>query len=147
MSSIDVHAVSAATSLPLGYDKRMMVVAGRASQALGSKIASKLGVQLTDAGLKTFSDGEVYGRYGESIRGADIFLVQSIAGHESEGLTVNDALMELLVMIDAAVGASAHRVIAERSGRASRAPMCCTSMPWGRRSSRRSRACSACASW
>src|SRR5205085_4489197 len=54
----------------------------------------------------------VYCRYGESIRGADIFLVQSIAGHEDEGITVNDALMELLVMIDAAVGASAHRVIA-----------------------------------
>src|SRR5205814_8978684 len=62
--------------------------------------------------LKTFSDGEVYCRYGESIRGADIFIVQSICGNEGEGLTVNDALIELLVMIDAAVGASAHRVIA-----------------------------------
>jgi ribose-phosphate pyrophosphokinase len=89
-----------------------MVAAGRASTDLGGKIADKLGVGLTDAGLKTFSDGEVYCRYGESIRGADIFLVQSIAGHDAEGLTVNDALMELLVMIDAAVGASAHRVIA-----------------------------------
>ena len=94
------------------YGKRLMVAAGRASTDLGGKIADKLGVGLTDAGLKTFSDGEVYCRYGESIRGADIFLVQSIAGHEPEGLTVNDALMELLVMIDAAVGASAHRVIA-----------------------------------
>ena len=89
-----------------------MVAAGRASTDLGGKIAERLGVGLTDAGLKTFSDGEVYCRYGESIRGADVFLVQSIAGHEAEGLTVNDALMELLVMIDAAVGASAHRVIA-----------------------------------
>jgi ribose-phosphate pyrophosphokinase len=48
----------------------------------------------------------------ESIRGADVFIVQSTCGNPSEGLTANDSLMELLVMIDAAVGASAHRVIA-----------------------------------
>jgi ribose-phosphate pyrophosphokinase len=89
-----------------------MVAAGRASEELGAKIADKLGVDLIDAGLKTFSDGEVYCRYAESIRGADIFLIQSIAGNEAQGLTVNDALMELLVMVEAAVGASAHRVIA-----------------------------------
>jgi ribose-phosphate pyrophosphokinase len=98
--------------IPAGYDKRLMVTAGRASGELAGKIADKLGVFLTNAGLKTFSDGEVYCRYEESIRGADLFIVQSIAGHEGEGLTVNDALMELLVMVDAAVGASAHRVIA-----------------------------------
>jgi ribose-phosphate pyrophosphokinase len=101
-----------AHSMRMEYGKRLMVAAGRASKDLGGKIADKLGVDLTDAGLKTFSDGEVYCRYAESIRGADIFLVQSIAGNQVEGLTVNDALMELLVMIDAAVGASAHRVIA-----------------------------------
>ena len=111
-SPVEVPATEAGSSLQLGYDKRLMVVAGRASQELGSKIASKLGVHLTDAGLKTFSDGEVYCRYQESIRGADIFLVQSIAGNDGEGINVNDALMELLVMIEAAVGASAHRVIA-----------------------------------
>src|SRR5881227_191991 len=98
--------------LHVTYDKRLMVAAGRASGELGAKIADKLGVELIDAGLKTFSDGEVYCRYAESIRGADIFLIQSIAGNDAEGLTVNDALMELLVMVDAAVGASAHRVIA-----------------------------------
>jgi ribose-phosphate pyrophosphokinase len=103
---------AAATSVPTGYDKRLMVAAGRASLELGAKIAARLGVSLTDAGLKTFSDGEVYCRYQESIRGADMFLVQSICGSEAEGLTVNDALMELLLMVDAAVGASAHRVIA-----------------------------------
>ena len=112
MTSLDVETRSAPTSLEVGYDKRMMVVAGRASQELGGRIAAKLGVNLTDAGLKTFADGEVYCRFAESVRGADIFLVQSIVGNEREGLTVNDALMELLVMIDAAVGASAHRVIA-----------------------------------
>ena len=101
-----------ARDLHVTYDKRLMIAAGRASEELGGKIADKLGVDLIDAGLKTFSDGEVYCRYAESIRGADIFLIQSIAGNEPEGLTVNDALMELLVMVEAAVGASAHRVIA-----------------------------------
>jgi ribose-phosphate pyrophosphokinase len=99
-------------SLPHGYDKRLMLVAGRASKQLGLKIADKVGVTPVEADLRTFSDGEVYCRYQESIRGADIFIVQSICGNEEEGMTVNDALMELLVMIDAAVGASAHRVIA-----------------------------------
>jgi ribose-phosphate pyrophosphokinase len=104
--------VARRTSLETHYGKRLMVAAGRSSIELGSKIADKLGLSLTEAGLKTFSDGEVYCRYGESIRGADVFLVQSICGNEAEGMTVNDSLVELFLMIDAAVGASAHRVIA-----------------------------------
>jgi ribose-phosphate pyrophosphokinase len=112
MSALDLEPRSSPNVLELTNDKRMMVVAGRASRDLGAKIAAKLGVGLTDAGLKTFTDGEVYCRYQESIRGADVFIVQSIVGNEVEGVNVNDALMELLVMIDAAVGASAHRVIA-----------------------------------
>ena len=94
------------------YGKRLMVTAGRASLELGGKIADRLELDLTGAGLKTFSDGEVYCRYEDSIRGSDLFIVQSICGNEREGLTVNDALMELLVMVDAAQGASAHRIIA-----------------------------------
>jgi ribose-phosphate pyrophosphokinase len=94
------------------YGKRLMVTAGRASKELGAKIAERLTVDLTDAGLKTFSDGEVYCRYRDSIRGADLFIVQSICGSEREGLTVNDALVELLLMIHAAKHASAHRIIA-----------------------------------
>ena len=88
-----------------------MVTAGRASRELGAKIADRLDLELTDAGLKTFPDGEVYCRYAESIRGADLFIVQSICGSEREGLTVNDALMELLLMVHAAKHASAHRII------------------------------------
>src|SRR5215208_6719796 len=79
---------------------------------LGGRIAERLNLSLTGAGLKTFSDGEVYCRYEESIRGADLFIVQSISGSESEGLTVNDALVELLLMVHAAKHASAHRIIA-----------------------------------
>jgi ribose-phosphate pyrophosphokinase len=100
------------TVLDASYDKRLMVAAGRSSEELGGKIADRLGVTLTNPGLKTFSNGEIYCRFEESIRGADIFLVQSTAGNEAAGLTANDALVELLIMIDAAVGASAHRVIA-----------------------------------
>src|SRR5690242_14521023 len=112
MSTLETEAPPMPKSLPFGADKRLMITAGRASRELGASIADKMGVTLTDAGLKTFSDGEVYCRYSESIRGADLFIVQSIVGNEVEGVNVNDALMELLVMIDAAVGASAHRVIA-----------------------------------
>jgi ribose-phosphate pyrophosphokinase len=94
------------TSVPSPYDKRLMVFAGRGSQALGAKIAGKLGIQLGAVELKTFSNGEVYCRYLESIRGADVFIVQSTHA------PVNRNLMELLLMIDAAKGASAHRIIA-----------------------------------
>jgi ribose-phosphate pyrophosphokinase len=113
MSTVETHALPAQSrSLPIGYDKQLMVTAGRASMALGGKIAEKLGVNVTDAGLKTFANGEVYCKYQDSVRGADLFIIQSTCTNELEGLTANDALMELMVMIDAAVGASAHRVIA-----------------------------------
>jgi ribose-phosphate pyrophosphokinase len=107
-----VTAPAPAYSIPASYDKRLMVTAGRASIELGAKIADRLGVSLVDAGLKTFSDGEVYCRYGESIRGSDLFIVQSVCGSEHGGLTVNDALMELLLMVHAAKHASVHRIIA-----------------------------------
>ena len=89
-----------------------MVTAGRASRELGGKIAEKLEVELADAGLKTFADGEVYCRYAESIRGADLFIVKSMCGSEREGMTPNDSLWELLLMVHAAKHASAHRIIA-----------------------------------
>ena len=94
------------TSVPASYDKRLMVFAGRGSQELGHKIAGKLGIELGQVELTTFSNGEVYCRYLESIRGADVFIVQSTHA------PVNRNLMELLLMIDAAKGASAHRIIA-----------------------------------
>jgi ribose-phosphate pyrophosphokinase len=101
-----------ATSLPIDYDKRLMLFSGRANPELAAKMADKLGVDLGPVKLKTFSNGEVYCRYEESIRGADVFIVQPTCANPERGLSANDALLELLVMIDAAVGASAHRVIA-----------------------------------
>jgi ribose-phosphate pyrophosphokinase len=92
--------------------KRLMLFAGRANPELAAKIAGKLGVELGGVTLKTFSNGEIYCRYEESIRGADVFIVQPTCGNPETGITANDALMELLAMVDAAVGGSAHRVIA-----------------------------------
>jgi ribose-phosphate pyrophosphokinase len=94
------------------YSKRLMLVSGRANPGLAANIASKLGVELSGVTLKTFANGEVYCRYQESVRGADVFIVQPTCSNPDTDLTANDALMELMVMIDAAVGGSAHRVIA-----------------------------------
>src|ERR1700744_3801197 len=102
----------ASTAISHAYEKRMMVFGGRASGELASKIAQKLEIDLGNVTLKTFADGEVYCRYEESIRGADVFLVQSTCGNERTHMTPNDSLVELLTMIDAAQGASAHRIIA-----------------------------------
>ncbi len=104
--------IAPATAIPLDYNKRLMLFSGRANPALAGHIAEKLGVGLGRVTLKTFSQGEVYCRYEESIRGADVFIVQPTCGNPDQGITANDALMELMFMIDAAVGASAHRVIA-----------------------------------
>jgi ribose-phosphate pyrophosphokinase len=101
-----------ATSLAMEYDKRLMVVSGRANPELAGRIADKLGLALAGVELRTFTNGEVYCRFEESMRGADVFIVQPTCGNPATGITANDALMELLLMIDAAVGASAHRVIA-----------------------------------
>jgi ribose-phosphate pyrophosphokinase len=100
------------SSIPQEYTKRLMVFGGRASMELAALIAKRLDVDLGRVKLQTFADGEVYCRYEESIRGADVFLVQSTAANAAHDMTPNDALAELLMMIDAAQGASAHRIIA-----------------------------------
>ncbi|EHK83626.1 ribose-phosphate diphosphokinase [Rhodococcus pyridinivorans] len=100
------------TSIPFGSQKQLMLFSGRANPALASSIASNLQVDLGRVALKTFSNGEVYCRFDESIRGADVFLIQPMCANPIEGLSANDALVELLVMIDAAIGASARRVVA-----------------------------------
>jgi ribose-phosphate pyrophosphokinase len=110
--SVVEEAPQVVSSIPQDYTKRLMVFGGRCSMELAAKIADRLDVDLGTVDLRTFSDGEVYCRYEESIRGADVFLVQSTAANEAQRMTPNDALMELLVMIDAAQGASAHRIIA-----------------------------------
>ena len=86
--------------------KRLMVFAGRSHPDLAQNIAGKLGVELGDVELETFSNGETYCRYLESIRGADVFIVQTGVGE------VDRNLMELVFMIQAATLASAKRITA-----------------------------------
>ncbi len=113
MSTIEERPETvAATAIPHDYSKRLMVFGGRSSGELAAKVAGKLDLDLGQVTLKTFANGEVYCRYEESIRGADVFIVQSTCANEHSEMTPNDALIELLTMIDAAQGASAHRIIA-----------------------------------
>jgi ribose-phosphate pyrophosphokinase len=86
--------------------KRLMVFSGRSNPDLGERIAKQLGVQLGAVTLKSFANGEIYARFDESIRGADVFLVQSCSS------PVNRNLMELLIMADAANLGSAKRITA-----------------------------------
>jgi len=84
-----------------------MVFSGRSNPALSEKIAAKLGINLGGVLLKTFANGEIYARFDESIRGADVFIVQSPTDTH-----LNDEVMELLIMIQAAQLASARRITA-----------------------------------
>jgi ribose-phosphate pyrophosphokinase len=111
MSVLETYP-SPTRELELPYSKRLVLVSGRANPVLAGKIASKLGIELGGLTLKTFTNGEVYCRFEESVRGCDVFIVQPTCGNVQTGLSANDALMELMVMVDAAVGGSAHRVIA-----------------------------------
>jgi ribose-phosphate pyrophosphokinase len=89
-----------------GPQKRLMVFSGRSHTDLAERIAQQLGVELGEVQVNTFPNGETYVRYDESIRGADIFVVQT--GCEP----VDRNIMELLFMIQAAKLASAKRITA-----------------------------------
>jgi ribose-phosphate pyrophosphokinase len=89
-----------------GPEKRLMVFAGRSHPALAAAMAEKLGVELGDVELGTFPNDETYCRYLESIRGADVFIVQTGSP------PVDKNLMELALMIQAAKLASAKRITA-----------------------------------
>ena len=87
--------------------KSMALFSGSVAPELAERIADHLGVSLGNVKLEKFANGEIYARYLESVRGADVFLIQSVAGEH-----VNDALMELLIMADAAKRASARTITA-----------------------------------
>jgi len=89
-----------------GPQKRLMVFSGRSHQDLAARIADQLGVELGEVEVRTYPNGETYVRYDESIRGADIFVVQT--GCEP----VDRNIMELVFMIQAAKLASAKRITA-----------------------------------
>jgi ribose-phosphate pyrophosphokinase len=89
-----------------GPQKRLMIFSGRSHPELATRIGEILGVELGDVELETFANGETYCRYCESIRGADVFLVQT----GTKPIDIH--LMELLLMIQAAKLASAKRITA-----------------------------------
>jgi ribose-phosphate pyrophosphokinase len=90
--------------MPLQFNT-VKLFAGSGSQELSQHIAASYGQELGDVVLSRFSDGEFQPHFNESIRGCDVFLIQST--HQP-----TDNLMELLMMIDAARRASAHYIIA-----------------------------------
>jgi ribose-phosphate pyrophosphokinase len=83
-----------------------LVFSGTSNPELAARIARRLGTRLGPVERETFANGETYCRFGESIRGSDVFLVQSCSE------PVNDHLVELLLLIHAARLASAHRITA-----------------------------------
>jgi ribose-phosphate pyrophosphokinase len=88
--------------------KKLYLVAGRANAGLSEAIADSLGQPLGDPNLAEFANGELHCKFSESIRGADVFIVQT---HCNDGeMSVNDAIMEQLIMVDAAQRASAKRI-------------------------------------
>jgi ribose-phosphate pyrophosphokinase len=86
--------------------RRLVIVSGRAHRELAESIANQLGVELAEPNLREFANGEIHCRFDASIRGSDVFIIQT---HCSP---VNDTLMEQLIMIDAAKRASAKRITA-----------------------------------
>jgi ribose-phosphate pyrophosphokinase len=84
----------------------LRVVSGNSNPKLAQKICDHLGISLGRAKIDRFSDGETLVELGESVRGTDTFVIQSLAH------PVNDNLMELLVIIDALRRASARRITA-----------------------------------
>ncbi len=87
-------------------DRKIKVFAGNSCPDLAVSIASAMGVHLSDISVTAFADGEVNCQIRENVRGVEVFLIQSTCR------PVNDNLMELLIMVDAARRASAHNITA-----------------------------------
>jgi len=81
------------------------VATGRSNPALAQRVAEHQGIQLSEVTIRNFSDGEIWIKFEENVRGVDLFIIQST-------FAPSDNLMELLIMIDAAKRASAKRVTA-----------------------------------
>lgn len=87
-------------------ESRLEVFTGNANPNLAREISKHLGLPLGDSWVGTFSDGEIQVRIKETVRGADVFVVQPFS------YPINDSIMEMLIMIDALMRASAGRITA-----------------------------------
>jgi len=90
----------------LDQKKSLMVFSGQGNDELSTEISECLGVPLGEVVLSSFANGELYCRFGESVRGADVFLIQSHCP------PINDHIFQQLIMADAAKRASAKRITA-----------------------------------
>jgi ribose-phosphate pyrophosphokinase len=93
-------------TMELVTKKRLDLYSGRSHPELAKEIADRLGVTLGQPNLSEFANGEIHCRYNESIRGGDVFIIQT------HGRAVNESVMEQAIMIDAAKRASAKRITA-----------------------------------
>ncbi|MAS77185.1 MAG: ribose-phosphate pyrophosphokinase [Candidatus Marinimicrobia bacterium] len=83
----------------------LKIFSGRSNPILSKRIVDHLGLKLGDVTIRTFADGELWVKFEENIRGKDVFIIQSTNGPAEN-------LIELFLLIDAAVRASAQRVTA-----------------------------------
>jgi ribose-phosphate pyrophosphokinase len=90
--------------------RTMHLFTGRSHPGLAERIADAMGQELSDANLVDFANGEVRPRFGTSVRGSDVYIIQSHC--QTPGRSVNDSLVEQWIMIDAAKRASAKRITA-----------------------------------
>ncbi len=81
------------------------IVAGRSNHGLAERVAQVAGLQLAGLTIRNFSDGEIWAKFEENIRGVDLFIIQSTHAPA-------DNLLELLILLDAAKRASANRITA-----------------------------------
>ena len=91
-------------SITTAGEKKLVLVTGRANMELAEQVAECLGTELLPTDVYNFANGEIYVRFSESVRGTDVFVMQS---HCSP---INDWLMEQLLMVDALKRASAKRI-------------------------------------
>ena len=98
----------------IAHGKDIKVFTGNSNPKLAQNICQELGIPLGDSEVGAFSDGENFASIYETVRGSDVFVVQSTCSFRKDDKSgsVNDALMELLIMIDALRRASAGRITA-----------------------------------
>ena len=87
-------------------DKNLILVTGRTHPKLAAEVAEQLGIDVLETTAYDFANGEMYVRYTESVRGADVFVLQSHCN------PINQSIMEQLIMIDALKRASARSITA-----------------------------------
>ncbi len=92
------------SEIKVGGQKRLVIVTGRAHPQLAVDVAAELGTEVVHTDARTFANGEIYARYDESVRGADVFVIQSMPA------PLNEWIMEQLIMVDALKRASVKRI-------------------------------------